>query len=469
MTAIDLTRSDIVGLSELIRNKEISPLELIKACLDRIQATNPQTNAFLTILEEEALQAAQRAEDEIKRGDYIGPLHGIPFAAKDLYCTSGVKTTCASKVLEDYVPDYNATVITRLLEAGAILIGKAHMHEFAFGTTNLNAHYGHARNPWDHSRITGGSSGGSGAAVASSCVPLALGSDTGGSIRIPAALCGTVGLKPTFGRVSKHGLFPVAWSLDHAGPLTKTAADAAITLCAMAGHDPKDPSSIDEPVPDYYAALAGDIQGIKIGVPDTHYFEEIAPEVKAAVEETFSGFESIGALVRPVHIPELEEASAATLLILSSEAASAWEKYHKTIPEEIGEDVRTRLDTGALHLATHYINAQRFRRRMQKRFVQLFEEVDLLLTPGVSVTAPKIEDATVSIDGEEIPVNAALTRCTRIYNLLGIPSVGVPCGLSADGLPIGIQIAGKPFDEGTVLRVAHAYQTELFSIRDWPQ
>jgi aspartyl-tRNA(Asn)/glutamyl-tRNA(Gln) amidotransferase subunit A len=469
MNAIDLTRSDIVGLSKLIRKKEISPVELIKTCLDRIQATNPQTNAFLTILEEEALEAAQRAEEEIMRGDYSGPLHGIPFAAKDLYCTAGIKTSCASKILEDYVPDYNATVITRLLNAGAILIGKAHMHEFAFGTTNLNAHYGHARNPWDHSRITGGSSGGSGAAVASSCVPLALGSDTGGSIRIPAALCGTVGLKPTFGRVSKYGLFPVAWSLDHAGPLTKTAADAAIALNAMAGYDAKDPSAIDEPVPDYYAALAGDIQGIRIGVPDTHYFEKIAPEVKAAVEKSFSGFESSGAEVRPVHIPELEEASAATLLILSSEAASAWEKYHKTRPEEIGEDVRARLDTGALHLATHYINAQRFRRRMQKRFAQLFEEVDLLLTPGVSITAPRIEDATVYIDGEEIPVNAALTRCTRIYNLMGLPSVGVPCGLSGAGLPIGLQIAGKPFDEGTVLRVAHVYQTEIFAIAAWPQ
>ena len=469
MDTLDLIKLDISGLSRLIRNKEISPVELTKACLERIKGINPKTNGFLTILEKEALESAIIAEDEIMKGKYLGALHGIPFAAKDLFCTAGVKTTCGSKILSDFVPDYNATVITRLLNAGAIIIGKTNMHEFAFGLTNHNEHYGHARNPWDNARITGGSSGGSAAAVASSCVPLALGTDTGGSIRIPAALCGAVGLKPTYGRVSKYGVFPLSWSLDHVGPLTKTVADAAIALTTMARYDVNDPSSIDETTPDYHSPLTGDIKGIKIGVPDTLYFEKIDSEVKAAVEKTFEAFKGIGAEVRPVHIPELDKAAASTLLILSSEAASSLEKYHRTRPEDIGNDVRSRLDTGALHLATHYIDAQRFRRTIQKHFAKVFNEIDVLLTPGVSITAPKIEAGTVQLDGENIPVGIALTRCTRIYNLIGIPSISFPCGLSKNGLPIGIQIAGKPFDEVTVLRVAHAYQTNIFSITHWPE
>ncbi len=249
MRASDLAGYDLLGLAVLLRTRQLSPVELTEACLERIQAVNPTINVFLTVTAELARREARTAEARIMRGDYLGPLHGIPYAAKDLLCTKGIRTSCASRILADFVPDFDATVVERLRAAGAILVGKTHLHEFAFGLTNLNPHYGPARNPWDPARITGGSSGGSAAAVAASCVPLALGSDTGGSIRIPAALCGVTGLKPTYGRVSKHGVFPLAWSLDHVGPLAKTAADAAAALAVLAGADPRDPACLAERSP----------------------------------------------------------------------------------------------------------------------------------------------------------------------------------------------------------------------------
>jgi aspartyl-tRNA(Asn)/glutamyl-tRNA(Gln) amidotransferase subunit A len=368
MTKLEVKLASITSLSELIAKKEISPVEVINAFLERIEAVQKKINIFITVLEREARRAAQQAEDEIVKGHYRGPLHGIPLAAKDLFFTAGVKTTCGTRILADFVPEENGTVISRLIEAGAILVGKTNMHEFAFGTTNLNNHYGHARNPWNSDHITGGSSGGSAAAIAGSCALLTLGTDTGGSIRIPSALCGTVGLKPTFGRVSKYGVYPLCWSLDHPGPMTRTVADAAIALGFMAGYDPKDPCSKDVPVGDYYSCLTGDIKGVRVGVPDTFYFEQIEPEVKAGVKKAIDGLKDLGAEVRPVHIPGLDEAATATLLILSSEAASCLEKFHRTRPNDIGDDVRARLDLGALHLATHYVKAQRIRRIAQENF-----------------------------------------------------------------------------------------------------
>jgi aspartyl-tRNA(Asn)/glutamyl-tRNA(Gln) amidotransferase subunit A len=441
---------------------------VINAFLERIEAVQKKINIFITVLEREARQAAQQAEDEIVKGHYRGPLHGIPLAAKDLFFTAGVKTTCGTRILADFVPEENGTVISRLIEAGAILVGKTNMHEFAFGTTNLNNHYGHARNPWNSDHITGGSSGGSAAAIAGSCALLTLGTDTGGSIRIPSALCGTVGLKPTFGRVSKYGVYPLCWSLDHPGPMTRTVADAAIALSFMAGYDPKDPCSKDVPVRDYYSCLTGDIKGVRVGVPDTFYFEQIEPEVKAGVKKAIDGLKDLGAEVRPVRIPDLDEAAAATLLILSSEAASCLEKFHRTRPNDIGDDVRARLDLGALQLATHYVKAQRIRRIAQENFSRVLTEVDVLVTPGVSITAPRLEESIVRLDDDDVPIGVALTRCTRIYNLVGLPSVSVPVGLSQAGLPIGIQIAGRPFDEELVLRVADAYERSLYQPPQWP-
>lgn len=468
MTKLEVKSASITSLSELIGKREISPVEVINAFLERIEAVQKRINAFITVLDGEAREAAKRAEEEIAKGHYRGPLHGIPFAAKDLFFTGGVKTTCGSRILADFVPEENGTVISRLIEAGAILVGKTNMHEFAFGTTNLNNHYGHARNPWNSEHMTGGSSGGSAAALASSCALLTLGTDTGGSIRIPSALCGTVGIKPTYGRVSKFGVYPLCWSLDHPGPMTRTVADAAIALRFMAGHDPKDPCSKEVPVADYYSGLTGDIKGVRVGVPDTFYFEQIDPEVEAGARKAIDGLKDLGAEVRPVHIPDLDEAAAATLLILSSEAASCLEKFHRTRPNDIGDDVRARLDLGALQLATNYVKAQRIRRIAQENFSRVLTEVDVLVTPGVSITAPRLEESTVRLDDDNVPIGVALTRCTRIYNLVGLPSVSVPVGLSQAGLPIGIQIAGGPFDEELVLRVAEAYERHIYQPSQWP-
>ncbi len=465
---LDFQTLTITRLSEQIRKKEISPVEVIDASLERCESTQKKLNAFITILDEHARKVARQAENEIVNGRYRGPLHGIPLAPKDLFFTSGIKTTCGSRILADFVPKEDATVISRLTDAGAILIGKTNMHEFAFGTTSHNPHYGNVGNPWDPERVPGGSSGGSAAAVATGCALLTLGTDTGGSIRIPSALCGTAGIKPTFGRVSKHGVYPLCWSLDHPGPMARTVADASIALRYMAGYDPKDPCTRDVPVDDYFEGLTGDIRGVRVGVPDTVYFEAIDSEVKEGVETAIDALKDLGATVSPVHIPGLDRASAATLLILSAEAAGCLEKFHRTRPDDIGSDVRSRLDLGALHLSSSYIKAQRIRRMMQEHFAEALMKVDVLATPGVSIPAPRQDEDTVRLDGEDFPVGVALTRCTRVFNLVGLPSVSVPVEFTKDGLPIGMQIAGRPFDETTALRVAEAYERHIYRPERWP-
>ena len=468
VATLDFQALTITSLSQHIRKKEISPVEVIDAFLERVEAAQKKLNAFITVLEQHARQAARQAEKEIVKGHYRGPLHGIPYAAKDLFFTKGIKTTCGTRILADFVPEEDGTIISRLTEAGAILIGKTNMHEFAFGTTSHNPHFGNVRNPWDPECVPGGSSGGSAAAVAAGCALLALGTDTGGSIRIPSALCGIAGIKPTFGRVSKHGVYPLCWSLDHPGPMTRTVADTSIALKHMAGSDLKDPCTRDVPVDDYFAGLTGDIRGIRVGVPDTVYFEAIDPEVKAGVEAAIEALKDLGATVISIHIPDLDRASAATLLILSAEAAACLEKFHRTRPDDIGSDVRSRLDVGALHLSSSYIKAQRIRRMMQEHFAKALMQVDVLATPGVSIPAPRLDQDTIRLDDEDIPVGVALTRCTRILNLVGLPSVSVPVGFSKEGLPIGMQIAGRPFDEATALRVAEAYERHIYQPEKWP-
>jgi len=468
MPDINVLTTSITRISKRIKEKEISPVEVIDAFLERIDAVQNKINAFITVSDVEARRAAKKAEQEIVGGDYRGPLHGIPLAVKDLFFTSGIKTTCGSKILGDFVPEENATVIDRLVDAGAIIIGKTNMTEFASIGTGHNSHYGFARNPWNVDHLTGGSSSGSAGALAGSCALLALGTDTGGSIRIPSALCGTVGLKPTFGRVSKCGVYPLCWSLDHPGPMTRTVADAAISMNVMAGYDPKDDCSIDMPVPDYCSFLTGDVKGIRVGVPDTFYFDQIEPEVKANTESAIEALKDLGADVKSVHIPDLEKAATATLVILNSEAAACLEKFHRTRPDDLGEDVRSRLDLGALNLATQYIKAQRIRRRIQENFSQAFAQVDVLVTPAVSITAPRTDESTIRIVDKDVPIAVALPHCTRIYDLVGLPSVSIPVGFSSTGLPSGIQIAGKAFHEGIVLRVADAYERNVYQHSQWP-
>jgi aspartyl-tRNA(Asn)/glutamyl-tRNA(Gln) amidotransferase subunit A len=449
----------IVSLSKAIRKKEISPVEITRAYLERIQTYDSEINSFITLLPQEALRAARQAEKEICKGKYAGAMHGLPFAAKDLFFTKGIRTTCGSKILKNFIPAYNATVIEQLQAAGAILLGKLNMHEFAYGTTSVNPHYGPVRNPWDRDRVPGGSSGGSAAALASSFVPLTLGTDTGGSIRIPSALCGTAGLKPTFGRVSKYGVYPLCWSLDHPGPMTRCAADLAIAMNVLAGSDPLDPCTSPMAVPDYTRGLSNQLKGVHIGVPDTYYFDRLDPEVRTAVLEAIQVLKGLGAAVKKISIPLLPEASIAAFIILLAEGAATLEKWHRTRAKDLGDDVRSRLNLGAAVMAAQYLKAQAVRRRVRENFSRVFQKVDAIVTPQLPITAPKINQGNILWGRKTEAVPSALTRFTRTYNLVGIPSLSIPCGFSTAGLPIGLQIAGKPFDEATVLKAGHAYES----------
>ena len=458
MSRLDPKEWTVSSLSRIFRKKEISPVEVTRACLERIEALDPGINAFLTLLPRQAMKAARHAEQEILRGKNLSPLHGVPFAAKDLFFTRGVRTTCGSKILGNFLPTFNAAVVERLTAAGAVLLGKLNMHEFAYGTTSVNPHYGPVRNPWDTERIPGGSSGGSAAALAASFVPLALGTDTGGSIRIPSALCGTAGLKPTYGRISRYGVYPLCWSLDHPGPMARTAADLALAMNVLAGRDPRDPSTARAPVPDYTRALRADLRGVRLGVPADYFFERLDPEVGPAVRKAIGTFKRLGASVRTLSIPGLREASLAAYILLIAEGAASLEKWHRTRSLDLGKDVCSRLDLGAAVLSTQYLKAQRIRRTVRENFDRVWEKVDALITPQLPITAPRIGEENVSSGGKTEPVPSALTRFTRIFNLVGTPCLSIPCGFSSSGMPIGLQIAGKAFDEATVLKIGYAYE-----------
>jgi len=458
MISLDPQTWTLSALATAIRKKEISPLEVTRAFLDRIENHDPKINAFITLLPTTALKASRQAEKDILKGKYRGPLHGMPFAAKDLFFTRGIRTTCGSKILAHFFPPYDAAVIERLFSAGAILLGKLNMHEFAYGTTSVNPHYGAVRNPWDRERIPGGSSGGSAAALACSFAPLTLGTDTGGSIRIPAALCGIAGLKPTYGRISRYGVYPLCWSLDHPGPMAKSVSDLALAMNILAGHDPRDPATPKVSVPNYSQALTKDLEGIRLGVPDRYYFDRLDKEVLAAVKKAIGDLKGLGAKVQPISIPYLREASTAAFVALVAEGAAVLEKWHLTRSQDLGEDVRSRLNLGAAIKATQYLKAQRVRGKVREIFLEAFKKVDALVTPQLPITAPKIGQSDVSWGRVTESVVGALTRFTRIYNLIGIPSLCLPCGFSSSGMPIGLQIAAKPFAEETVLKVGHAYE-----------
>ncbi len=458
MTPLAPENWTVSSLSQAIRRREISPVEVVRSYLSRIEAHDGKINAFITLLDRQALRTARQAEKEILKGNYRGPLHGVPFAVKDLFFTRGIRTTCGSKILRNFTPAYSAAAVERLASAGAVLLGKLNMHEFAYGTTSVNPHYGAVRNPWDQERVTGGSSGGSAASLAASFVPLTLGTDTGGSIRIPSALCGTAGLKPTYGRISRYGVYPLCWSLDHPGPMARTAADLALAMNALAGPDPRDPSTANISVPDYTRSLGDTLNGIRIGVPSGYYFEKVDPEVLGAVQRAIQTLKRMGAIVRKISIPHLEEASLAAYIVLLGEGAACLEKWGRTRAQDLGEDVRSRVHLGAAVMATQYLNAQRTRRKIQETFARVFQKIDIIATPQLPIIAPRIGQETVSWGNQTEGVPSALTRFTRIYNLIGIPSLSIPCGFSSSGLPIGLQLAGGPFEEGKVLRTGYAYE-----------
>jgi aspartyl-tRNA(Asn)/glutamyl-tRNA(Gln) amidotransferase subunit A len=448
----------LAALSREIRGRDLSPVEVVRALLERIEAADQRLNAFITVAGEEALREAARAEEEIFAGAYRGPLHGVPVGLKDIFFTRGVRTTMGSAFFKDHVPDRDAAVVRRLREAGAIILGKTNTHEFAYGPTGDRSYFGPSRNPHDPARITGGSSGGSGAAVAAGLVYGSLGSDTGGSVRIPAALCGVAGMKPTFGRVSRSGVFPLSWTLDHVGPLTRTVEDNALLLSVLAGYDPEDPYCVERDVEDFTRELERGVGGGVIGVPTDLYFEHVATEVEARVREVVEVFRSLGAEVREVEIPHLQETLRAQRLILTVEAYATHEERLSKEPDRFDDEVRERLLEGERLEAHRYARAQWTQRRSLHDFDRALEEVDVLLAPTVPIAATEIGQREVSIGGYEEAVRSALTRLTGPTNLNGLPSLSVPCGLVEPGLPVGAQLIGRPFDEATLYRYGHAYE-----------
>jgi aspartyl-tRNA(Asn)/glutamyl-tRNA(Gln) amidotransferase subunit A len=453
--------------AEGLRARRVSAVELATAALSSIDRHNPDLRAFITVTAEQALSQARQADRELAQGRDRGPFHGIPVAFKDLFATRGVRTTAGSKVYENYLPEIDATVVEKLLAAGAVPLGKLNMHELAYGITSANPHFGAVSNPWNRQHSPGGSSGGSGAAVAAEMVFMAMGTDTGGSIRIPASFCGTVGLKPTYGRVSRFGVLPLGYSLDHMGPLGRSVRDAALALNVIAGHDPLDPTSSRRPVVDYVPGPDCTIGRVRIGVPDSFFFDRLDGEVEAAVRGGLARAESLGAEIRPVRLPDMEALNAIARIILLSEASAVAEPY----PQDrslYGADVRALLDQGRLVPATDYINAQRLRRRIRREFDRVWKEVDCLITPATPIPAPRIGDTTVRLGGREEDVRLAATRLVRPVNALGYPALSLPCGLSAAGLPVGMQIIGPAFEEALVLRVGAALEDSGVGISPCP-
>ena len=444
--------------AKALRARRISSLELTRESLASIARLNPALNAFITVTEELALAQAARADEELAAGRDRGPLHGIPIAYKDLFLTRGIRTTCGSKLYENYMPEADAAVVERLAEAGAVTMGKLNMHELAYGITSSNPHFGPVRNPADPEHIPGGSSGGSGAAVAAGMVFAAMGSDTGGSIRIPSSFCGTAGLKPTYGLVSRHGTFPLGYSLDHMGPLTRSVHDLALVMSAIAGYDRRDPASANVAAQDFTPPEDVSIRGMRIGVPENFYFDGIDGEVEAAVRAALSRAEAMGAEVRPVHVPDVAGLNAAAITILLAEAAAVLEPFRER-RADFGADVLALLDQGRLIAATDYVQAQRLRGRLAREFARIWNAVDCLIMPTTPLAAPRIGVETVRLGGRDENVRMATTRLVRGLNALGWPALSIPCGRTTAGLPIGLQIAGAAHHDAVVLRVGAALES----------
>ena len=437
----------------LLRARALSPVELVDACLSRIDAIEPALNAFITVTASDAREAARAAERQIAAGTYRGPLHGIPVAVKDLFATRGVRTTAGSQILRDHVPSFDASVVARLREAGAVIVGKLGMHEFAYGISSVNPHYGDVRNPWDPTKIPGGSSGGSAVAVVTGEALGTLGSDTGGSIRIPASLCGCVGIKPTFGRASLHGAEPLSWSLDHPGPLARTARDAAIILGVIAGYDPADPASARARVPDVLATIEADVGTLRIGVPTDWVWDWCDDAIARSVRSAIDDLAHAGADVRDVAWPRAAEYAQAASAILAIEARAYHDAAYPGRAEEYGPLVAARLRSANDVSAEAYASALRL--LLSARAGRADDDlggVDVLAMPTVPSRPWTIEEAkTVGRPSE-------WTRITRIFDLTGQPAISVPCGFDPGRMPIGLQFAGRLFDEAAVLRAARAYE-----------
>jgi aspartyl-tRNA(Asn)/glutamyl-tRNA(Gln) amidotransferase subunit A len=454
-----MTEWTLTSLADAIRTRRISPVEATRACLDRIGKLDGAIRSFITVDADGAMGAARALEADAAAGRWRGPLHGVPLAYKDLCHIAGLPTSCGTKTPEYFTSPHECTVVVRLREAGAITLGKLNMTELALGPFGDNAHHGDVQNPWRQGHASGGSSSGSGAAVAAGFATGAIGSDTGGSIRLPAAACGVVGLKPTYGRVSRAGAMPLSWSLDHLGPMTRTVRDAAVMLGVIAGHDPRDATTSRRSVPDYLATLDTPVRGLRVGIPENYYLEGVSTEVETAVREAGRVLHGAGAALSRVTLPDPTPLSGIANVIARSESAVIHERLARERPHELQPAVRARLEVG-FHISAHdYLQASRLRAQLTRQFVRdVFADVDLLITPTLPEPAPAYADAKAGSVDEVVRRMGRYSRLTRPFNALGLPALTVPCGYSSDGLPLGLQIVGRPFAEATVLRLGEAYQ-----------
>ena len=454
-----MTDLTLIEVAAAIAARKLSAAEVTRACLDRIGRLDARLRAFITLDAGGALARARALDADLAAGRQRGPLHGVPLAYKDLCHVHGLPTSCGTKTTEYFTSEIECTAVARLSEAGAVTLGKLNMAELALGPFGDNPHHGNVDNPWMTGHVSGGSSSGSGAAVAAGLAFGALGSDTGGSIRLPASCCGIVGIKPTYGRVSRAGAMPLSWSLDHLGPMARTVRDAALMLELVAGHDPHDATSSPRSVGALVAALEGSPAGLRVALPDNYYFDGVAPEVRGAVEAAARLLASLGARVQPVRLPDPATLNDVANILARSESAAIHARVLRDRPQELGAAVRSRLEVG-LHISAHdYLQAGRLRARLTREFVaEVFAEVDVLLAPGIPEPAPALAAVTAGPADEIVRRMGRFSRLTRPFNVLGLPVVSLPCGLSPDGRPLGLQIAGRPFDEATILRVAYAYE-----------
>lgn len=453
----------LLEVAARIRQRELSPVEATEAALTRIAAREGQLNAFVTVLGDGARREAKQAEQEIAAGEYRGPLHGIPLSVKDLFATKGIRTTAASRVLAENVPDHDATVVERLRNAGAIIIGKTNMLEFAYAAVHPD--FGPSPNPWDVTRSASGSSSGSAVAVAAGMGYGSIGSDTGGSIRLPAAYCGIVGLKPTYSRVSRYGGIPVSWSADHFGPMTRTVADSAALLGAIAGEDPRDPSSGNVAVPDYLKRIEEGIAGKRIGIADPYFRQHVDAAVRASLDQALTTLTSLGAEIVEIELPPPAQAVPALLALIMPEAAAYHLPWLRERPEAYSSAVRERLELGAITPAVSYIQAQQARRSITAAFLQGMQPVDLLVTPTAPSAATPLEGDLTTGEDADPDVLAAIMNFTGPFDLTGFPAISVPCGFTAAGLPLGLQLVAKPWQEALLFAAARAYEAET----NWSQ
>jgi aspartyl-tRNA(Asn)/glutamyl-tRNA(Gln) amidotransferase subunit A len=456
-----LNKLTISELAPKIKAREISPVEVTEAALAQADRLQPKLNSFITLLPEQAMSQARQLEDALLRGQYRGPLHGIPIGIKDNLATGGIRTTVGSKVLAEHVPATDAHAVIRCKEAGAIILGKENLEEFAAGSTSNNLHFGAVHNPWNLDYIPGGSSGGGGANVAACVTFASLGTDLGGSVRGPANFCGIVGMKQTFGRVSQRGLLVTSFNGDHIGPLTRSVADSALMLQTISGYDPLDPSTVPVPVPDYSAALGQGLKGLKMGIPSDYYFDLVDPEVEAAVRRAIAALEELGAEASEVALPSMQYAGALRIAAMS-DGVVTHEPYIEKAREDYGPTVLYRTLAGQFVLGRDYSKALKVQRIIKEEYARVLQEIDFLVTPSAPVAAWRIDAETVILDGAEYPTrgpgSGMTSRCTSPSNATGLPAMSIPCGFTQAGLPIGLQLIGRAFEEQLLYRVAYDYE-----------